>query len=109
MNIIRLNTRRGSPGFSIIGLVAAVALICNAAAQTHPANHAKPKHTASQAAAPQMSQSPGERKFQENCSRCHTTPEQLSPRIAGTIVMHMRVRASLSAQDAQDIMRYLFP
>ena len=51
----------------------------------------------------------GERKFQENCSRCHSAPEQLSPRITGTIVRHMRVRASLSAEDAQDILRYLSP
>jgi cytochrome c5 len=52
---------------------------------------------------------PGERKFQANCSRCHTAPEQLSPRIVGTVVRHMRVRASLSAQDEQDILRYLAP
>jgi cytochrome c5 len=51
----------------------------------------------------------GERKFQANCSRCHTAPEQLSPRIVGTVVRHMRVRASLSAQDEQDILRYLAP
>ncbi len=52
---------------------------------------------------------PGERKFQANCSRCHTAPEQISPRIAGTVVRHMRVRASLSAQDEQDILRFLAP
>ncbi len=51
----------------------------------------------------------GERKFQENCSRCHTAPEQLSPRIAGTVLRHMRVRASLSAEDERDILRYLAP
>ena len=51
----------------------------------------------------------GERKFMENCSRCHSAPEQLSPRITGTIVLHMRVRASLSAEDARDILRYLSP
>jgi cytochrome c5 len=54
-------------------------------------------------------QEPGERKFQANCSRCHAAPEQLSPRIAGTVVRHMRVRASLSAEDERDILRYLAP
>jgi cytochrome c5 len=54
-------------------------------------------------------QNPGERKFQENCGRCHTAPEQLSPRIAGTVVRHMRVRASLSAETERDILRYLAP
>jgi len=52
---------------------------------------------------------PGERKFQANCGRCHTAPEQISPRIVGTVVRHMRVRASLSAEDERDILRYLAP
>lgn len=52
---------------------------------------------------------PGERKFQANCSRCHNAPDQLSPRISGTVVRHMRVRALLSAQDERDILRYLAP
>jgi len=51
----------------------------------------------------------GEQKFQQNCSRCHHAPEGFSPRIAGTIVKHMRVRASLSEKDARDILRYLNP
>jgi cytochrome c5 len=55
------------------------------------------------------SQDPGEKAFQANCSRCHSAPEQISPRIAGTVVRHMRVRASLSAKDAQAILRYLAP
>lgn len=51
----------------------------------------------------------GERKFQQNCSRCHTAPEELSPRITGTVMLHMRVRASLSAEDERDILHYLSP
>ncbi len=51
----------------------------------------------------------GERKFQQNCSRCHQAPEGFPPRISGTIVRHMRVRASLSAQDERDILRFLNP
>jgi cytochrome c5 len=52
---------------------------------------------------------PGERKFNANCSRCHSAPEQLSPSLTGTVVRHMRVRASLSAQDEKDILKYLAP
>jgi cytochrome c5 len=52
---------------------------------------------------------PGAQKFQANCSRCHTAPEQISPRIAGTVLRHMRVRASLSAEDERDILHYLAP
>jgi cytochrome c5 len=51
----------------------------------------------------------GERKFQANCGRCHSAPEQLSPSITGTVVRHMRVRASLSAQDEKDILKFLAP
>jgi len=51
----------------------------------------------------------GEQKFLQNCSRCHNAPEGFSPRISGTIVKHMRVRASLSEEDAREILRYLNP
>jgi len=54
-------------------------------------------------------QDAGEQKFKQNCSRCHTTPESFSPRISGTILRHMRVRASLSEQDERDILRFLNP
>ena len=49
----------------------------------------------------------GERAFQANCSRCHYAPEQLPPQITGTVVRHMRVRASLSAKDEQLILHFL--
>ncbi len=58
---------------------------------------------------PAVEPAPGERKFQANCGRCHNPPEQLSPRIAGAVLRHMRVRASLSAEDERDILRYLAP
>jgi cytochrome c5 len=50
--------------------------------------------------------SEGERVFQQNCYRCHNAPEGFSPRIAGTIVRHMRVRASLSPHDEQVLLKY---
>jgi hypothetical protein len=56
-----------------------------------------------------MKQSAGEQKFAQNCGRCHTPPEGFSPHISGTIVRHMRVRASLSKQDEADILRFLNP
>jgi cytochrome c5 len=54
-------------------------------------------------------ESRGEQAFKANCSRCHTAPAQMTPRIAGTVLMHMRVRASLSAADEKEILRYLAP
>ena len=50
-----------------------------------------------------------EKAFQANCNRCHYAPEQLSPRITGTVIRHMRVRANLSAKDEQLILRFLNP
>jgi hypothetical protein len=54
-------------------------------------------------------QKSGEEVFMQNCSRCHKPPMSISPRTTGTIVMHMRVRAKLSRQDEQALLRYLAP
>lgn len=51
----------------------------------------------------------GERIFQQNCSRCHTAPEGFSPRISGTVLRHMRMRASLSQKEEQELLRFLNP
>jgi cytochrome c5 len=51
----------------------------------------------------------GERVFQQNCSRCHSAPEGFSPSISGTVVRHMRVRASLSQHDEQELLRFFNP
>ena len=65
----------------------------------------KPRHDAHTSA----QQEPGERAFQTHCSRCHNAPETLSPRITGTVVRHMRVRANLSAEDERLILSFLNP
>jgi len=49
------------------------------------------------------------RVFQQNCSRCHNAPEGFAPRISGTIVRHMRVRASLSQHDEEQLLRFFNP
>jgi cytochrome c5 len=51
----------------------------------------------------------GQRVFEQNCSRCHSAPQGFSPRISGTIVRHMRVRANLSRQDEQKLLRFFNP
>jgi cytochrome c5 len=56
-----------------------------------------------------MHQTNGQRKFEQQCSRCHNAPEGFPPHISGTIVRHMRVRAQLSKQDEEDILRFLNP
>ena len=78
---------------------------------------AQPAHPqATQAAKPAVttktSQQPvteGDRIFQQNCTRCHNTPNGFSAHISGTILRHMRVRASLSQHDEQELFRFFNP
>ena len=51
----------------------------------------------------------GERVFAMHCSRCHNAPEGFSPRISGTIVRHMRIRANLSAEEERALLRFFNP
>jgi cytochrome c5 len=77
--------------------------------QTSPqdAGQAKDKQTAAKRDAAHPEE--GERVFQQNCSRCHTAPDGFSSRISGTVARHMRVRASLSQHDEQELLRFLNP
>ena len=54
-------------------------------------------------------QDEGDRIFQQQCSRCHNAPEGFSSRISGTIVRHMRVRASLSKHDEEELLHFFNP
>lgn len=95
--------------------VAAASGYSNAASPSkdHPpavsqtAAHADTKHDPAKQDA--VHHDEGERVFQQNCSRCHAAPEGFSPRISGTVVRHMRVRASLSKHDEQELLRFLNP
>ncbi len=51
----------------------------------------------------------GQQVFNQNCSRCHNTPEGFSPRISGSIARHMRVRAGLGDEDYKALLRFLNP
>ena len=53
--------------------------------------------------------SEGERVFKQNCSRCHNAPQSFPPQISGTVIRHMRVRASLSREDEQRLLKFLNP
>jgi cytochrome c5 len=89
-------------------LAIAVAQGAQGAGQAQPAAQSQPAKNA--AASPQGApQNRGELKFEQNCSRCHNAPQELSTRITGTVVLHMRARASLSDADAKAILQYLAP
>jgi cytochrome c5 len=77
-------------------------------AQSQTATKAAPK-PATNAKAVTQPEDEGQRVFEQNCSRCHTAPQGFSPRISGTIVRHMRVRANLSREDEQKLLKFFNP
>jgi cytochrome c5 len=80
-------------------------------AQPTPAKQTAAHSSGKQTAASQGSVHPdeGQRVFEQNCSRCHNAPDGFSPRITGTVLRHMRVRASLSQHDEQELLRFMNP
>ncbi len=67
-----------------------------------------PKPSTAKPATPSESQE-GEKRFEAQCGRCHTPPQDLSPREAKAVVRQMRVRANLTAEDERLILKYLAP
>jgi cytochrome c5 len=49
----------------------------------------------------------GEKRFRSNCNRCHAAPQKFPPRMMGTIVRHMRVRATITDEDMRYILYYM--
>lgn len=89
---------------SSFGLLAPLALTATPARQANPSAQ---KASARASSAPQADA--GERVFAANCSRCHQAPMGLSPRMTGTVIMHMRTRARLSREDEKLLLRFLAP
>ncbi|MGA2051264.1 MAG: cytochrome c [Terracidiphilus sp.] len=94
--------------FIMMALVVAMVSAIAVTAQQSGGPQAKPYKdpVRKQAAA---KQDDGERVFQQHCSRCHTAPDGFSPRISGTVVRHMRVRASLSQHEEQELLHFFNP
>lgn len=51
----------------------------------------------------------GQQVFNQNCSRCHSTPEGFSPHISASIARHMRVRAGIGDDDYKALLKFLNP
>lgn len=90
--------------FWLICIVAFASLaVASQTAVPHPANSKTTAATQTPAAPT------GEEVFNNHCGRCHMPPMTISPRITGTVIMHMRVRARLSRQDEQLLLKYMAP
>ena len=88
-------------------LLMAIMFFCLASAQSQGQQPQSPKNSSPVHKA--ASGSDGEKRFQANCGRCHQAPQELSPREVKAVIRHMRVRAMLSAEDEQLILKYLAP
>jgi mono/diheme cytochrome c family protein len=89
--------------------LAAAPLLPPVMAQDHPPATPAGKKPAVAKASAQPEEDEGQRIFEQNCSRCHNAPEGFSPRISGTIVRHMRMRASLSKHDEEALLHFFNP
>lgn len=49
----------------------------------------------------------GEKRFHANCGRCHAAPSKFPPRMMATVLRHMRVRATVTAEDQRLILFYM--
>ena len=58
-------------------------------------------------AAAAQSRLEGEQRFRANCGRCHQAPGKFPPRMMGTILRHMRVRATITDEDRKLILDYM--
>ncbi len=88
----------------IVPALAALPLFALAPQDSQQQQHLRPQRS-SAAATPDR----GQQVFDRNCSRCHNPPEGFSPRISGTIALHMRVRANLSEEDYKALLHFLNP
>jgi cytochrome c5 len=105
---VNVNTRR-IKARTALALALAIFAVLPAFSARQTSSEAKQSVASDQQMTRASGSSNGEKKFKQNCSRCHEAPQGFSPRISGTILRHMRVRASLSKQDEQEILRFLNP
>ena len=49
----------------------------------------------------------GEKRYHANCGRCHAAPQKFPPRMMATVLRHMRVRATVTAEDQKLIQFYM--
>jgi cytochrome c2 len=88
---------------------ASALLLLSVASLAAQSTSKQPEQKKTAAASKTHDENAGQRIFEQNCSRCHNTPEGFSPHVSGTVARHMRVRAQLSEHDYQELLRFLNP
>jgi cytochrome c5 len=85
----------------VIGAAVAIGQTDSPQAQPQSKTNSKAVHA--------PSQDRGQQVFEQNCARCHNTPQGFSSSISATVATHMRVRAGLSDADYKALRRFLNP
>jgi len=94
-------------GWILVAVAAIVSVLPLLAATPKPPQDAPSQKQAKWV--PPTSPDRGQQVFQQNCSRCHNAPEGFSPHVSGSVALHMRVRANLSAEDYKALLHFLNP
>jgi hypothetical protein len=94
------------PGLLMVAAIGAATLSAPQGYTQAAPRGAQPRVKAYRAPKNAQVEDEGQRVFEQNCARCHRSPDGFSSRISGTIVRHMRVRANLSAHDEQVLLKY---
>ena len=101
--------RRSARLLIVAAAVFAISLACLSAAEAKSDKEAKPEKKADSAKTEKKTKYSGAELYSMHCNRCH--PERYATeRTAGqwkTIMMHMRIRANLPAEQAKAILKYL--
>lgn len=98
-----------SPRIHLLLAAGTLAAILPVLAQKGPAPKPEGARPETHHAAQKPEEPRGQQVFRQNCARCHEAPQSFPPQISGTILRHMRVRASLSAADEKAVMQFMNP
>jgi cytochrome c5 len=91
-----------------LALAVLLTIVPGSAQGAQPTNVPKPNQAAIHPGNRSESEQ-GQQVFNQNCSRCHKAPETIPPSIAGTVALHMRIRAGLSERDYKRLLAFLNP
>jgi len=109
MKIRELILPRFQIGFSLALVIVATCLVSNALVAGEDARSEKPAPSPKKAEKKPQKKLTGAELYALNCNRCH--PERYAPERTAeqwkTILLHMRVRANLPAEQAKTILQFL--
>lgn len=93
------------PAFLVI--LSMIAFVSSVFAGTHGGTKAESPAPVVQNADANSMRIEGEKRYHTNCGRCHAAPQKFPPRMMATVLRHMRVRATLTADDQNLILFYM--